>query len=270
MKLLFEATLEDKNFSEIADEILLTDIVEEPVSMDSQAELLAIRGGSMRTVHRRNSLTVRLRYAIRTQDIARRAEIRDLAAAWACGGGTLKTNTRPGKMLHVFCDDPPSLKSSNQWTDVLEISLTAYAVPYWLEDTATSLNVTTALNESSGLYEYANVLTPPGNAGTAPVEMTIVFLGEAFNWLKIYCAGTVIELNNIGLGSFETMQITYDKNGVLQMYKSTVDGVISLLPNRTAESDDDLLAALGKGNQIHIYSDVAISGCKIQCWGRWL
>lgn len=264
---LFEATLGGVALSSLADEILLTDIVEEPVQMDTQTAPLALGDGMLRTVNRRESLSVRLVYQIRTQDVARRAEVRDLVAAWAVNGGALTVNTRPGKQLRVVCDTAPEQGSSGKWTDDLEIVLTAYAVPYWEDVEKVSISVNTVWNANRGEYYYANVIRPTGNV-SAPLEFTMLYTGtETLNRLKIICGSKAIEFTDMGVTRMNIVQITYDVNGLFKAYKGAN---VSLLPMRTPESEDELFATPGTDNQIYVLSDAEIHGGSITCRGRWL
>lgn len=267
MEYLFTAALGGVAFLSLADELLLTDIVEDPVQMDTQTAQRASGEGMLRTVNRRKSLSVKLVYQIRTQNVERRAAVRDLVAEWAANGGVLTVNTRPGKQLQVVCDTAPEQGSSGKWTDDLEIVLTAYAVPYWEDAEKVSISVTTAWNESRGEYYYANVIHPTGNV-SAPLEFTMLYTGtETLNRLKIICGSKAIEFTNMGVTRMNIVQITHDANGLFKAYKGAN---VSLLPMRTPESEDELFVEPGRDNQIYVLSDAAIPGASIVCRGRWL
>lgn len=265
---LFEASLGGVDFAGLASEIVLLDIIEDHAKMDTQTVPLALRDGIVRTHNRRESLTVRIVYQIRTQDAVRRAEVHDLVSAWAMKGGALTVNTKPGKRLHVVCDTPPAQGSNGKWDNDLQIIFTAYAVPYWEDETETRLSVSTALNENTGQYYFANVIKPGGTVQKVPLEGTFLFFGTALNWLKIVCGDTFFEFNNLNLSRTNMLSISYN-NGILTMYKTAATGTESIMPNRTPASSDELLAVSGKDNQVYVYSDAAISGSLI-CRGRWV
>ncbi len=147
MFLRFEAQLNGNKFSDIAPELILRDIVESPAEVDVSKVRYANRPGQRVSSIVRTSLSVRLVYVIRSRDIQRRMEIRDLIVAWAANGGTLKVNTRPGKMLRVICETSPMLESSLRWTQDLSLTLTAYSIPYWQDEAATNLPVISAVPE---------------------------------------------------------------------------------------------------------------------------
>lgn len=268
MDYIFTAALGGVAFLSLADELLLTDIVENPVQMDTQTVPRAMGEGMLRTVNRRESLSVRLAYQIRTQDVARRAEVRDLVAAWAAKGGVLTVSTRPGKQLQVVCDTPPAQGSSGNWTDTLELVFTAYAVPYWEDDADVSISVSTVWNESRGEYYYANVIHPTGNVDAVPLRFMMLYTGtETLNRLKIISGSKAIEFTDMGVTRLNVVQITYDANGLLKAYKGSG---VSLLPMRTPESEDELFVTPGTDNQIYVLSDAEIPGASIICRGRWL
>lgn len=268
MLLRFEATLNGNKFSEIADEIILTDIIENPVEATTSTYRWANRPGQYFADKVRTALSVRLVYVIRTMDISRRAEIRDLVAAWAANGGTLTINSRPGKQLSVKMDNVPALDSSLKWTQELSVTLTAYAVPYWEDDTDVSISVSTVWNESRGEYYYANVIHPTGNVDAVPLRFMMLYTGtETLNRLKIISGSKAIEFTDMGVTRLNVVQITYDANGLLKAYKGSG---VSLLPMRTPESEDELFVTPGTDNQIYVLSDAEIPGASIICRGRWL
>lgn len=263
---LFDAVLDGDTLSLIAPEIVVTDIEEAAAQMETKTVPLAMGDGLLRTHNRRKSLTVRIRCAICTQDVARRAAVRDLVAAWACRGGVLRINTRPDKHLHVVCDTAPNQGSGMRWTNEIEINLVAYAVPFWENDTETALTVTTAAE--SGEYRFSGSIRPTGTAQTAPVcfEGTA---NAALDRLKITAGETFFDLASIGANSGDKIAVGYGADGLLYIRKESGGETVSLLPMRTPESSDDLLAKPGAVNQVSVVADAAITG-KIKCRGRWV
>lgn len=269
MELLFDAALNGVAFSSIAEEVFLTDIVEEAPRMDTQTAPLALRDGLIRTHNRRQSLSVRLVYVIRTQDVGLRSELRDKVAAWAAKGGVLTINSRPRKQLQVVMDTPPPLDSGGKWTNELSLTLTAYAVPFWEDVKAQGLQFSTAWADTYGQYFFADVITPKGNAPEIPLTVLLQCIGEsALTALKIVANETVMEFTGLSIAAGQNvLAISYDKNGLLAI-EDVMTGE-SLMKNRTPASSDDLLVKTGKGNQIMIYSDQPVSGA-ISYRGRWV
>lgn len=266
---LFDATLGGVAFSSIAEEVVLTDIVEEAPRMDTQTAALALRDGMMRTQNRRQSLSIRLVYVIRTQDVALRAELRDKVAAWAAKGGELTINTKPRKRLNVVLDNPPALGSGMRWTDELSVTLTAYTTPYWEDIKPHSISVTTEWAEMFESYFYSGVIKPSGNVKSLPVSALLMNTGEApLTNIKIVVGNTTIEISGLHMETgANVLSIDYDKNGLMDIRDVAQNE--SLMHNRTPQSDDDLLVIPGKENGVTIYSDQPIQ-CSITFRGRWL
>lgn len=270
MLLRFEAQLGDKKFSEIAPELILRDIVEIPAAVETSTVRFANRPGQRVSSIVRTSLSVRLVYVIRSKDIQRRMEIRDLVAAWAAKGGALKINTRPGKKLLVVCENIPALESSLRWTQDLSLTLTAYVQPYWLSENDAMLAVQTQYYEEEDRNYFADVINPNGNAGKAPATFTLINNGsDALKHLKVLADNTFIELK--GMQILPNMPITAMYNdGILEILDFfNMSGDNSLLMYRTPESHDDLMLEPGRDNQIIVWADQPVSG-SISATERWL
>jgi hypothetical protein len=264
----FEATLGGVEIGTLADEIVLFDIVEKPAEMDTQTVPLTWGEGSRRIRNTRKSLSVELHFAIRTQDVVRRAEVRDLLADWAANGGALKVNYRPDRVLYVKDDTPPALGSSLNWTDEIVLTLTAYAVPYWQSAKATGHAFETKLLDS-GENWYANLINPDGNAGMAKVDAIIYHVGEEnLTHLYIKCGKTFFEFSGMNLEPGAIIMISYD-DGILSVVDfSNVESDNSLLKYRTAESSDDLLAVPNQENALQISADQPLEG-RFTARGIW-
>lgn len=266
---LFEATLGGVRFSSIAEEVFLVDIVEEAAQMDTKTAALALRDGLIRTMNRRRSLSVRLEYVIRTQDVALRSVLRDKVAAWASRGGILKVNTRQGKRLEVVMDTAPAMSSSMKWTDRLSVTLTAYGVPYWEDAAAKTLAVSTAWSDTEGAYVFSGAIKPNGTVPETPATAILRNMGDdALTSLEIVVNDTHMELNglNVAAGTGEVV-IEYGAGGLLAIRDASTGS--SLLEFRTPHSDDDLLAVSGADNAVTIRADQPVEGA-IAVRGRWL
>lgn len=258
---LFEATLGGVDFSSLADELILLDIVEEPAQMDTQTAQRALGSGMIRMVNRRKSLSVRIVYQIRTQDVVRRAAVRDLVAEWSANGGSLEINSRPGKVLPVVMDAVPAIDSNADWSKDLTMTLTAYAMPYWRSKAGAGAQIDTVYVSSENVHYKATVITPKGNAGAAPATATVVNAGTApLTYLKILAGKTFFEFEGFNIPSGGVVMITYDVNGLLDVRGMVYTRDESLLPYRTADSSDDLLLEPNVDNQIIVWADSALTG----------
>lgn len=268
---LFEAALNGVAFSSLGqeDELVLVDIVEEEAKMDTQTVSMGLHDGKMRTVSRRESLSVKLEFCIRTQDVARRAELRDAVAEWASKGGDLTINTRPGKMLQVKCDTAVALQSSAKWTESIVLTLTAYEIPFWQSVKATTLSFYMQTSNADG-YFIAEQLHPDGNAGDVKVEAMISHIGDApLTHMRISCGSTFFEFDGMHVEPGSVITISYT-DGILSVLDFTkVEGDNSLLRFRTPDSSDDLIAKANEDNHMNFHADQRLQG-QITARGRWL
>lgn len=265
---LFDATLANVSFNSLASELVLVDIVEKPAEMDTQTAPLALREGLLLIRNHRKSLSVELRFAIRTQDVVRRAEVRDMVAAWARNGGMLKVNYRPDRVLYVKNDNAPSLDSSLKWTNLITLTLTAYEIPYWQSEKLSVFPFETG-SVGDGEYWSAGLLHMDGDTGSARVEAMIQHIGDdVLDRMRVSCGSTFFEFEQIDAFPGDVIVIAYN-DGVLTVDKlgeHSTNG--SLLRVRTAESSDDLLAASGEDNQITVSANQKLKG-QITARGLW-
>lgn len=239
---LFEATLDGVAFSSIAPELILVDVHEDAPRMDTVTSSRPKRPGMLRARNVRQSLSVTLRYVVRTQDVARRAAVHDLVTAWALKGGRLTINSRPGKELAVVLDTPPSLGSSLKWTEEVALTFTAYVWPYW--QSVTPPSVSAALIAHNGAYVLHDVLTVGGSLD-ALCTMTVYGLGGDMNRLRVAVGDTYFQLEGLGIPVGGGLMIGYSEEGLLHITPVGVEDTASRLHCRTADSSDDLLASPG-------------------------
>lgn len=269
MFLRFDATLNGAKFSELADELILLDVIEAEEVAELVTSSNANRPGQRVTVNTRKSLSVRLSYLIRSQDVTRRAEIRALVAKWAHAGGVLAVNYRPGLVLNVVCEKAPALDSSLKWTQALTLTLTAHTIPYWVDEVSTDKTITTSL-KSNGYYGtlLSQVYTVPGTAESFPMHVAVA--GDEANDLTYFKiginpGGSVFELTGMAVPSWSTLMIE-DVGGIVKIYD--LSSGESYLSARTPDSSDELLVSPGS-NAIYIEADAQVT-VTLMTWGWYL
>lgn len=265
---LFEATLNGVAFSSLSDELILLDIVEEASQMNTQTTPRTMGDGMIRTLNRRESLSVRLEYQIRTQDTIKRAAVRDAVTSWAAKGGNLKVNTRPDLQLSVVMDAAPALESSMKWDAPLSVVFTAYAVPYW-EGGNSSVNVEMFYSAPEEYY-MAGLIEPAGNIAV-PLRMLLFVSENSFlHQFSITCGETSMTFEGMEIEPGSIIAVDYDQNGILYAENMTdLEGENSLLGFRTPDSNDNLIAEANVSNQIIVVADAELTG-RIYTRGRWL
>lgn len=277
MLLRFDAEYSGAKFSEIADEVILLDIIEDPAEMDVQTSQPAGGFGMVVSNVIRKALSVRLQYVIRTQDPVRRAELQREVAKWANVGydsnktDVLKISTRPDMLLHCKVYAAPAQGSSLRWTDELTLKFVAYDLPYWVGE---RVNASVNATWSAGYLKYrgANVITPVGDVAKVRVAGISVINSDPENdwltWLKIKIDDTEIVLDGIGISTNRILMFDYPNPRTLKIY-NIFNSEENLIKFRTPESDDDLYARTGVSNQIIVEADAQVN-VSVAIDGWWL
>ena len=204
MFLRFEATMTGQKFSDIAPELYLIDIIEDPAEMDVTLTRMANKPGERVSAKTRKSLSVRLMYEIHTPDITRRAEIQRLVAKWANGyhgSGLLGVNYRPGKVLAVSCETLPVIDSSLLWTQRLSLTLTAHEVPYWEDEAATTKTVTPKVDANGNYVTLFEYMMLDGDFDGVPVDIvaSVPWEGSALTKFTAVIGSTTFELDGLSV-----------------------------------------------------------------------
>ncbi len=268
VKQRFEVTLNGASMASLADEIIVRDIIEEPADMDVVAVPRGERPGMRVTQSKRQSLSVRVIYRIRTQDIVRRTAVRDLIATWCAKGGALQINTRPDVRLYVVPAAPPSVNSGLKWEQDLALTFTAYEQPYWEDITPVAVSGKVARLDSGECW-LANIITPSGNVSHVPATMTIFVTGDSpLTQMTIKCDYTMFEFVGMNVAPGGAILLYYDEHDRLHV-DDFMGGGASLLKYRTAQSNDDLLFKAGTINNFSISADAEMD-IHMQARGRWV
>lgn len=201
--------------------------------------------GGMRMLSRvRESLTVRISLIIAEYDPALRRAALSKVNRWAARGGWLTVSDRPGQRLRVdYCTVP--VMSALGWSDEIHLECTATTVPYWEE----------AEERRAATGEGEGLLTLGGTAEDCPVQAEIRNNGEGdLTRLTIACQGTAMTFTGLSVSPGGMVNIT-ENGGVLSAW---TEGR-SILPCRTADSADLLLATGGQGNAVSASGDQPVS-----------
>lgn len=271
MFLRFEATMTGQKFSDIAPELYLIDIIEDPAEMDVTLTRMANKPGERISAKTRKSLSVRLMYEIHTPDITRRAEIQRLVAKWANGyhgSGLLGVNYRPGKVLAVSCETLPVLDSSLLWTQRLSLTLTAHEVPYWEDEAATTKTVTPKVDANGDYVTLFEYMMLDSDFDGVPVDIvaSVPWEGSALTKFTAVIGSTTFELDGLSVPQGDMLVIEHT-NGVVKIRLGS-DETVSFLQTRTPASSDELLADVGR-NHVYIKADTGVT-VSLAYKGRWL
>lgn len=226
----YKVWMDNIGLQDLDDAICITDIKEKTPKINAVTAAKPLGGGSHLLLLRRDSISITVRFAIRAYDIATRKRIMSAVRAWA-HEGYLSINDRPGQRLWVVCDKPPVVESALKWTAEMEMTLTAYDVPYWEADTPYTGTYT-------GKNGSAN-LTNPGDIESV-LEATIT-PAAALHSFTIGANGNTFAFSGLSIASGSAVEISHTPQGILRV-KS---GSTSLLGKRSATSADEIIIKPG-------------------------
>ena len=250
----YEAYLNNIALSSVDPKILILDIQYSAPSIKNEGYTLAKRNGTYIYNRYTDKTSVSISFEIRAYDTAERQAVCNEICKWAKNGGTLQTSDRPGQRLRCICDAFPTIASARNWTDALQIVFTAYALPFWEEETEKTLALTGA-SASGSLYV-------PGNIDGALIEASVK-ANAALSSVNLTANGKTLSLSGLSVSSGQVINITYD-NALIQSIKV---GSTSLLNKRTGA--DDLLAKCGENNVLSMSASASVN-VVFKVRGLWL
>lgn len=225
---IHDCALNGASLSWLDERICVLDVREDAPRMRLPAFSLPTGGQLLAPV--RESLSIRVTFALHEEDPVRRWNLLGLVRAWAAQGGILTLESRSGQQLTVICTEFPAM-AAEDWTAPLSLLFTTTHCPYWEAAESTVLT-------GSG----AMTLTLPGTADAVPVSVTVTNEGSSpVTRLTLLCGGSCIIFEDISLPAGGKCYVEV-RDGLLC---ATINGE-SILPCRTPGSDDLLLAPCGK------------------------
>ena len=236
-----DCTLNGVSLSGIYERICILDIIEDAPRMHETT--LALHTGVQRVLAReRQSISIRVRFAIHEERPAMRCFILQQIHDWAQQNGYLTLTARPGQQLHVRCTGLPNL-SGNDWTEELSLIFTSTHSPYWEDYTVTSAQGTAPVT--------VNV---PGTAPSTPVEVILLNATAAtVTQVTVTCGESHITFRDIALPSGGQLVISQ----VDGIFTAKLDGS-SILHRRTMDSADALLVPCGKAVTMSVTASQAL------------
>lgn len=239
----FTCTLNGQGLEALDEAIRVTDLTE--LSPRYRMVTTPVLGGMRMLSRVRESLTVRISMLIAEYDPARRRATLSKVNRWAARGGWLTVSDRPGQRLRVdYCTVP--VMSALGWSDEIQLECTALTTPYWEEAEE---------HRAAASSDDDGALTPGGTAESCPVHVDVRNNGEDdLTTLTIACGDTAMTFTGLQVspGGMVNIAVT---GGVLTAW---AEGA-SILPRRTADSADLLLARCGQGNAVSVSGDQPVS-----------
>lgn len=245
-------TLWGEEMAKLSDHLHVLDVHEEAPCMREVAYPCAA-GGTRVLLRQRERLSIRIDFAVLDPEPKRRQATLRAVAAWAEQGGLLGLSTRPGLQLGIH-HAVMSAPSAEDWTETLSLTLTACDPPWWEATQPVSSTIT-----------EAGTLEVPGDADSTPVDVLVTHRGEGtLTRLHLRCGATQMTFEGLALPAGGTFRLNRE-NGVL----SAEIGEKNVLNQRTALSDDELLAPCGQEVSIAVSADQPVTAT-FMARGRWL
>lgn len=206
----------------------------------------------------RQELTASFTIGINESDAQERDAIYQSIRKWGRYAGYLTTGSRENQRLYV---ETMEIKSSGKrQSEVIAITFTAYAKPFWENLGAQTASVSTAA--TSG----ATTLSSPGNADECTVDAEITAVGGTLNTLTVTVGDTAMSFTSLPIVANNKVIIAHTDAGLLTIKSG---GGTSLMAKRTAASADELIATPGASTAVSFTGNVTCTA-KFTTRGRWL
>lgn len=248
----YEVILNGQPLSEVSEYILILDISYPPASIDFSKYRNAKRNGNRIYREYVDHRDVVVTFAIRAYSVQTRQAVCNDIQRWAKNGGILKTNDHVGQRLRCVLSSPPTIQSALKWTDPITMTFTAYALPFWEEDTPATVTL-------SGT-DIRGSLTVPGSVDGGCFEVD-AYPSGVLTSLTLMANNKILLLSGLSVESGTKVSISYDDN----MIMSIKAGYSSILDKRTGV--DDLPIKSGEINSVAFVSNVP---CDVTFKGRGL
>lgn len=201
---------------EVDDRILISAVEPADGAENIAATDLAGGYGQRITSRRRSTVDMIVRFRINergrsTSGMQARAEVLELANAWAAGGGWLTVNYKPGRRLGVILVQAPGEGSLWDYTKEFQMTFRAYRVPYWEDETATSASCGGSTNSGSGTAAIG------GSVKTQISVMLENTSGMNINTATVTVGGNAMAFSGLGLGNNEALIIDYSDEDILRI-----------------------------------------------------
>lgn len=227
MRTRYTAYMDGKGLQDIDPTIVITDIREKAPSMRNITSEKGWGHGSRFVAGFRESLAVGIRFMIREYDVNKRRDICSRIRAWA-QEGYLTDSEHQGQRLYVVCTAFPNVDSAMKWTTELDLTLTAYDVPYWENETPSKAST----SGTSGTLALAMT-----GSTDAPLNL-LVTTADTMTDFSITVNGASMTFTGLNVTKLE---ITHDNRGILSVKAGDASG----LGKRTSASSDDLTVHYG-------------------------
>jgi len=237
--------------------IIVSGILDSQPKEKSIVTSMGYTHGGRLTKTMRQELTATFTVGINESDTEERNAIYQAIRKWGRYAGYLTTGARENQRLYV---ETMEIKSSGKrQAEVIAITFTAYAKPFWENMGTQSATIGTAATSGS------TSLFAPGNADECTVDAEITAKGGTLNTLTVTVGDTSMTFTALGITVNNKLTIAHTDEGLLTIK----NGATSLMAKRTGASADDLIAEPGSSNTVSFSGNVTCTA-KYSTRGRWL
>lgn len=263
MRTRFDCHLDGEALSGVDTCVAVEDLLERAPEMTWATARPARGQGTLLLGQRRAARQVRVRFALRDRSPARRGEAMEAVQRWS-RGTRLELSTRPGRFLTVRCTALPDVESALRWGDALEMTFTAWEVPFWQDIRPSRTSLTGSGSVTGTLYA-------PGTAEEAPVSAHVTNVSDGpCDAVTLLSGDTRFTLTGLALAPGETLTADTDALDRLSLRVVGTDGTArSVMACRTADSSDALLLPCGGRGSVGVTMSAAFEA-EMRVRGRWL
>lgn len=219
-------TIDGISIESVSPCVRVLDVVELQPSRTTNAQERLGAPGSVITRDHINSRQVRVQFALLTSDYAQRTAALSDIAAWATQGQWLQISDRPGQRLQVICTDTPLSMSKRKWTDLCEMTFTAFNVPFWEDVLPVSVGV-------NGAASATLTLRPSGNVRQVPLRCAVTPKSGTLSTLTIAANGAKMSFSGLAVPAGKTLSIDYVEGCLTARWTRDDGAVVPCLRYRT-------------------------------------
>ncbi len=244
----YTVILDDISLADVSSHVRIVDAVELQPSRTISARELLGAPGSILTRNHINTRQVRVQFAILTSSPTLRTAALSAISAWATQGKYLKLGDRPGQQLRVVCTETPLTMSKRKWTELCEMTFTAFHPAFW-ED-VNALDVT-----ADGITAADVPITPRGNVSRIPLMCTVTPTSGSLTALTISANGAEMAFSGLAVPAGNSFTLDYREDVLVANYTAEDGSVVPCLSCRIGNEGIPLFTR--QENTVHITADAA-------------
>lgn len=219
--------------------------------------------GSIITRDHFASRQVRVQFALLTSDDTQRTAALSDIAGWAMSGEYLTIRDRPGQQLKVVCTATPVTMSKRKYTELCELTFTAFGLPFWEDAAERNADIAVFASTPRESTVYPN----SGSVKMTPLSLSIKPLEETLTTARIAVNGAEMAFSGLAVPPDSILTIAYPDGYLVAKYTDADGNEVHCLANRTG---DEYLPVYTKTENIVTYqTDVRVTITEITRGWYW-